>query len=206
MPVTLTSVSWDATRQRYVTASGKTLTHAQVRKLIDAAVTASSARLKGWAAQMQAGKLSVPKWQALMAREVKNVHAAVSVIANGGRNAMTPSLWGKLGADLKFQFKHLRDFALAVPRTISDRTGSIPPRAEMYGTAAIGSYENAVLERNKKFGLSIARRVMARGVDSCDVCIDEDDLGWQDINEIRAIGDSPCMGRCNCRIEYEEVS
>jgi len=204
MPLTLDNVIWDAEQQRYLTARGRALTAKEVRGLIDGLVKTSAARMKAWASQMQTGKLSVPKWQALMAKEVKNLHSATVVIARGGRGSMTPRDWGKLGADLKFQFKHLRDFALAVPRTIVERTAAIPARAEMYGTAGIGSYENSVLDRNIEFGLSIARRVMARGVDSCDVCIDEDDLGWQDINEIRRIGDSPCGARCNCIIEYEE--
>lgn len=206
MPLTLDNATWDAERLRYITSRGNPITSKQVRGIIDRLVAVSSARMKTWAADMQAGKLSLPKWQALMAKEVKNVYTATTVIAHGGRDAMTPSTWGKLGSVLKFQFQHLRDFALAVPRTISDRTGAIPPRAEMYGAGAIGAYENSVLDRNIAFGLSLARRNTAHGVTSCEVCVDEEDIGWQDIKEIRRIGDSPCGSRCNCDIEYEEIA
>jgi len=206
MPLTLDNITWDERRQRYLTASGKVVTPEQVRKLIDNLVEVSSARLRDWAIQMRYGKLSVPKWQLLTAREVKNLHLATSVIANGGRGQVTQSLWGKLGAQVKFQYEHLRDFALAVPRKIEDRSGAIPPRAEMYGKSAIGTYENTTLERNKRFGLSIARRSTGHGSESCDDCLEQEDIGWQDINDVKKIGDSQCGARCNCVIEYEEVT
>lgn len=206
MPLTLDNITWDERRQRYLAASGRVLTPKQVRKLIDELVDVSSKRLRNWATQMQTGKLSIAKWQFLSAREVKNLHLATSVIANGGRGQVTPKLWGKLGAQIKFQYQHLRDFAVSVPRKVVDRTGAIPPRAEMYGRAAIGTYENTTLERNKKFGLSIARRETAHGSESCDDCLEQEDLGWQDIKEVATIGDSQCGARCNCVIKYEEVT
>lgn len=153
---------------------------------------------------MTSGKLSVPKWQILMAREVKNVHLTSAVIAQGGREAMTQRAWGRLGSTLKFQYRHLRDFAAEIPRTIADRS-NVAARAEMYATSSIGTYENEVLERNKEFGLAIARRETMHGSDSCDDCLDAEDEGWVPIDEVREIGDSQCGARCNCVIEYEEV-
>lgn len=202
MPVT--DLTWDSRKQRYVSPT-KTLTPRETRSIIDDLVSATQKRLRDWAEQVQAGKLSIPKWQMLSAKEVKNIHTTVTVIANGGREEMTAAKWGKLGSDLKFQYRHLRDFAKEIPRRIDERTGAIAPRAEQYATSAWGTYENRVLERNKEFGLAVARRVTMHGSDSCDDCLDAEDEGWVPIDEVKEIGDSQCGARCNCTIDYEDV-
>jgi hypothetical protein len=204
MPATLKDITWDSRLQRY-TVADKSLSPSDVRQLIDELVEASRVRMAEWATKMQAGKLSVPKWQGLMAKEVKNLHTSTAVIANGGREAMTSRTWGKLGSDLKFQYQRLRDFALEVPRKIDERGLVVIARSEMYAASAVGNFENNTLERNRDFGLTIARRVTKGGSDSCDDCLDQEDLGWQPIDEVKEIGDSQCQARCNCEIEYEEV-
>jgi hypothetical protein len=198
--VATTGLTWNPRRQAYL-SKGKVVS---TRKIIDELVKTSQARMRQWTERMTAGKLSVPKWQILMAREVKNVHLTSAVIAEGGREQMTSAAWGRLGNTLKFQYRHLRDFAGEIPRTISDRA-NVAARAEMYATSSIGTYENEVLKRNQEFGLQIARRETAGGSDSCDDCLEQEDLGWQPIDEVREIGDSTCGARCNCVIEYETV-
>lgn len=195
---------WDEKRQAYKSGS-RVVTSRQTRKIVDKVVEVAQARMREWTEQMIDGDLSVPKWQVLMAREVKNTHLTSVVIARGGSEQMESADWGRLGSTIKFQYEHLRDFASEIPRIIEDRP-NVAARAEMYATSAIGSYENETLRRNQEFGLTIARRVTKGGSESCDDCLDQEDAGWQPIDEVAAIGDSQCGARCNCEIEYEEVT
>lgn len=202
-----TKLVWDESRLAYL-YNGKAnspVDPSDIRKWIDRIAETAEQRLYALGEALREGRITLAKWQAAAAKEIKNVHTATFAIAMGGQDRVDSAARARLRDVIKFQLEHLRDFAAAVPRRVADRDGRIPPRLAMYGTASIGTYENAVLERNREFGLSIARRVTGRGVRSCDVCLDEEDLGWQDIHEIRAIGDSPCGARCNCVIEYEQV-
>jgi hypothetical protein len=203
-----TKLTWDPERMLYYRGgdASRLVDPADVRKWIDKIVAASESRLTDLGEQIRAGHLSLAKWQTLAAREIKSAHTTTFALAYGGADQMDRTARGQLQAVLKFQLEHLRDFALDIPRKVSDRNGTIPPRLGSYGMAASGTYENGVLDRNRAFGLTIARRVTAHGSASCDFCSEQEDIGWQPIDEIPRIGDSPCRARCNCALEFEKLT
>lgn len=195
---------WDPERLKFIYGNGKEVKAEDVRRFIDRMVEITGGRLTALGEALLRGDLRVTRWQTLAAKEIKMVHVASFTIGKGGQSQMKPKDEKSLAKILKFQLGKLKDFATGMPSK-NERDGRVPSRLEMYGRAAVGTYENSVLDRNKDYGLSIARRVTARGSASCDPCIDEEDIGWQDINEIARIGETPCGARCNCGIEYEEI-
>lgn len=206
MPVTNPDVlRWDNKLQRFINNRGRVIEPAELRKYIDKLTDLSGQRLNDLGRQLLLGKIRVNRWQTLAAKEIKNVHTAAFTVAVGGKTQLTGEHLVSLSNVVKFQLDHLREFAMLMPAK-SQRDGRIPARLESYARAGIGTYENTTLDRNLAYGLSVARRVTAHGSKSCDPCLDEEDLGWQDIREISRIGSTPCGARCNCAIEYEEVS
>jgi len=168
-------------------------------------VAATADRLLGYGEKIRDGRMNLSRWQTLSAKEIKNLHVASFTIATGGKSELGFTGLARLGDVVHFQLEHLRDFATSMP-AVDDRDNRIPARLASYAAAAVGTYENECLDRSIRFGLSIARRVTAHGVESCEFCLDQEDIGWQDINEIPRIGDSPCQARCNCAIEFEKVT
>lgn len=152
--------------------------------------------------QVRDGKLSVPKFQAQMAKELKNAHTTAFVLAKGGRKQVTKKEWLELARRMKSEYKYLEKFSKDIPRKINDRDGRIASRAAMYGNAVIGTYENAVREREKSAGMIYERRKLGATKNPCAVCISEQSRGWVELGKLRKIGDSPCKSNCGCEFEF----
>lgn len=80
--------------------------------------------------------------------------------------------------------------------------GTIPSRAELYAESSYATYENNVRAREEDFGATGARRVSENDSHSCDECPELAGEEFQPLDEIKDIGDTPCMSNCRCYFEF----
>lgn len=85
--------------------------------------------------------------------------------------------------------------------------GEFVARVEMYGNASwqatINAARNAATKSPEVFDRE--RRVHKKSEEShryCKTCIEQSRLGWQPLGTLKEIGDSECMGMCDCYFEW----
>jgi len=100
--------------------------------------------------KLRTGDISVEQWRAAMRQEIKDVHTAALIIARGGEyGEISQADWGRLGAQLKKQYKYLDGYAAYVQESAeADLVGEgkflsgayMDWRSKLYGGAAKASY------------------------------------------------------------------
>lgn len=132
---------WSASAHRYrEKASGKFLAEKTVRAYRNDFLDAQKSTVEDLAARLSDQKLSLSAWESAMREHVKSVFVAEAALGRGGRNAMTQSGWGHVGAALKEQYGFLRGFAEEIGRgTLSE--AQIVARGQMYVGASVQAFE-----------------------------------------------------------------
>jgi hypothetical protein len=97
------------------------------------------------------GKLSATEWQAAMRANIKSSTVASYELGKGGKEQMTPRDYGKLGRDLRDQYKYLDKFAADVPLMTPE---GIANRASLYAEVAIGAFEEGRAEGLRVAGVT----------------------------------------------------
>lgn len=83
------------------------------------------------------GQISLGQWEEQMKATIKGLHASAGAIGKGGWEEMTQSDWGKVGAEVKKQYRYLHNFAETIAEkrdTISLK--AIQARAHLYSESA----------------------------------------------------------------------
>jgi hypothetical protein len=87
-----------------------------------------------------------------------------------------------------------------------DLDGTIISRSELYGGAVWSATQNLVALRMRDGDYDEACRIHG-GIDNpCGVCEAEEAKGWQPIEELVGIGQSPCGNNCHCYVLYRSSS
>jgi hypothetical protein len=111
-----------------------------------------------------------------------------------------------IDANHAVQVGFLDDFEQAVEDGDDELDGGIISRAELYGGAVWSSTQNLVAQRMRDGDYDEACRIHG-GFDSpCGVCEAEEAKGWQPIEELVGIGQSPCGNNCHCFVLYRSSS
>jgi hypothetical protein len=146
------------------------------------------------------GKMSLGDWQRSMAKEIKDAHIISATAGRGGRDQMTQSDWGRVGARLRFEYKHLNDFA----QEVKDKgiTGNTLNRAGMYGEAPRTAFYDGLTAAKKVAAFTEERRI-TNSKETCPDCIGYEAQGWQPIGVLPEPGQrSVCGHNCKCEKEY----
>ncbi len=90
------------------------------------------------------GDLTVQRWELELRDVVKQVHGTMYVFGRGGRNAMTPSDWGKVGREVRDQYGFLHQFSAEVAG------GNLSPaqvaaRSRLYVHAGVTAHGRGVM-------------------------------------------------------------
>ena len=109
---------------------------------------------------------------------------------------------GATGQLIREQYDYLRDYAKAIADGTQPLDGRALVRSDLYADAANGTFWEIDKRSHIIDGYDEARRVLEPGADHCEDCEDYANDGWMPIDEIPEIGDSQCMTRCRCEIEY----
>jgi hypothetical protein len=203
--------TWDAKALRYRAPSGAFVSKQAIKQALNTFVLRSQKEIERLAGQVASGKMTVQDWQEQTANLIKNGHLASAAAAKGGWAQMTPGDYGKLGAGLKFQYAHLRDFAKEVsvkrltPKDIIDRAG-------MYARSSSGAFEQARFDTYADMveaGARVRMRNKLGKADHCTPgngrpgCVAETERGWVEFGEMSLPGQRKCLTRCFCTIEYD---
>lgn len=131
---------YDAAAKRYRDATtGKFVPKGTINRFRDDMIDQSMARIDDLTSRMLNGGLSLDDWRLAMRAEIKTTTIAEYLLGRGGRNAMTQSDWGKIGAELRKQYRYLERFAAEIHNgTLSDK--EIAARARMYTAGANSSF------------------------------------------------------------------
>jgi len=135
--------TWDASTRRYRDQqSGRLIRTDRIAGLRDRIVTATLTKADALSAQLAAGDLTVEAWTLGMRDLVKQVTIEQYLLARGGRNAMGPRDWGRIGYQLRTQYGYLQQFAAEVDAgRLSDK--QIAARARLYIEATRSAFERA---------------------------------------------------------------
>lgn len=133
--------SYDAASRRYRNeATGRYLSPSQVRGYGERFMDLQRLAVRGLAEGLQAGTLTVSEWESHMTAQVRAAHLDQALLGRGGREMMTLSDWGRVGAAIGQQNAYLRGFVAEVAK--GNLSGpQIGARALLYIGASRASYE-----------------------------------------------------------------
>jgi hypothetical protein len=183
--------------------TGRYVRQVDVARFVDEEVNRTEVRLKAHARLLAQGKIDIPEFQTRMALTLKESHLRVGAIGAGGTRQFTPSHYGKIGAQLKKQYKFLHGFGQDLAE------GKLTPeqalrRAGSYAKSAKTSFFEAEFTSRGKYGF-YAKRLLDAQSRHCESCISHQRLSWTPVKDVVAPGvDCECGGRCRCRLVYQK--
>jgi hypothetical protein len=143
------------------------------------------------------------RFEAQFISTLKDGYIRLAILGKGGKENMTPSDYGKIGASLKAQYKRLYGFTDAmVSGNVS--IGQAGYRAAMYGNNSVQIYSEMELRALSGSNMQFARRSLTPGFAHCQQCISYVTFpAWFPVDEVTPIAvDCDCRGHCKCTIEY----
>lgn len=198
------AIVWRASAGRFAdSASGRFLSDARVRAVVDDVADAASARMAAAAEALLDGRMSLGAFQVEMQAAIRTSHVAALVIGHGGAEAMTPARYLEVARDIKAQYGYLRSFAADIASGQQPLNRTIVSRSEMYGQHARVLYEQVRSDAAVGLGLDEARNVLHAN-ESCSECRALTSRGWIPAAEMTPIGSRRCLSRCRCVVERRQ--
>lgn len=179
-----------------------------VNDWIDTLAERMKANLGFIAEQHRAGKINLAEWVIQTGEEIRNAHRAVAIIAAGGKDNMTPSDWGFVGAQIRRELQYLNGFANAIENRPenSTLTTAFVSRAKSYGAAIYETYEKAKARRITRQGQADTEaNFLEPGAEHCADCLEATAQGRVPLGTLTPIGDRECGSKCRCRIIYYQT-
>jgi 2'-5' RNA ligase len=139
------------------------------------------------AEQLFTGSITIGQWTEDMKQLIRGIHTGSAVIGKLGWDNMTPSDWGRVGAEVKKQYRFLQGFAEDIIANKDTMTlQAIEARAHMYGQAGI--HTAALMQAGNLAG---GTRRNPTGYDS---------LPW-----LPGDGSTRCLTSCRCHWIIEVI-
>lgn len=193
--------TYDPVAHRYRGSSGKFLSAEQVHGyIVDYSVNLGTA-LRDLTQQLRQGALSVAEWQLAMAAELKAGHIAAAMAAAGGRQQMTPALWGAVGQRLREEYRFLSAFADGIASGQIPLDGRVLQRADQYGRDVRETYQRIMQRELARRGVDEVRNIR-HAQDSCQGCIDAEALGFVPLAQMTFPGTRQCRANCLCTLQH----
>ena len=197
--------TFDPKSHRYRDAeTGRYVKYSQVLEVVDVEVNRLEVRLKGHARLLSQGKIDIAEFQTRMAQSLKESHLRNAAVGAGGTEQLSASHYGKVGAQLKAQYKYLHNFGedLSAGKLTPEQALS---RAGSYSKSAKTSFFAAEFTSRDKVGFYVKRLLDAQS-NHCQSCISYQRLQWTLIQLVTPPGvDCECGGRCRCRLVYRKL-
>lgn len=183
--------------------TGRTVSRAKVRSLIDDLTATVQKDAKTIATKFESGGINLAEFEIAMRDLLKSGHIIAASIGRGGRLRMTQADWGRVGAKLKWQYGYLSKFARKIER------GSISKiltanRAQAYASALhITFYQSFAVEGEQADERPKVRRIL-NAKESCDDCVHYASLGFISVDAMPELGSLSCGDFCKCDLEFED--
>lgn len=127
----------DGELKEFIVEKGLPIDDASKARLIQARMDIFDTDMDNLANQVYSGQISLGQWEENMKGLIKGLHASTAAIGKGGWDEMTQSDWGRVGAEVKKQYRYLHNFAENIAENRdSISLKAIQARAHMYGDAA----------------------------------------------------------------------
>ena len=186
-------------------ATGRKVSDRQLYGWVEDAVTRGGANLERFARQLQRGEINKAQWALSSGEEIRNMHRAVAMIANGGKAQMGPSQWGFVGSRIRSELTYFNAFASEVDNIPEGAvlTDAFVSRAKSYFNAAYTTYAQALRRRVIEAShADFEENILEAGSVHCEGCLGASAAGPVPIGTLVEIGARECGGRCRCRIVY----
>jgi hypothetical protein len=135
--------SWDESTRRYVNADGGTLSPRSLAKLRDDALDALTAEAGELGRARAAGEITSLWFVRGMRDAIKRGYAAAYMLGRGGRHAMRPSDWGRVGGVVRRQYRFLDGFVNELLGEERPSPEAAAARARLYLSSAVQGFERA---------------------------------------------------------------
>ncbi len=198
---------WDEKARRYRdTDTGRFLPRQDVLGYVQASLDASGIASDVLASFAANGNLSPQDFISLFREEIKREYIRQYLLGYGGREQMTFSDWGSIGAMLRGQYGYLPGFLDALLRgELSE--AQVMARARMYINGARQAFE-AGRGKNAK-ALAMGEELWVLGTvrtEHCRDCINFAGMGWQPMGTFPRPGDGStvCLSNCACSKLYRD--
>jgi hypothetical protein len=132
---------------------------------------------------------------------VKNALVA-GALSLFGPDPLDQAALAAIDANHAVQMGFLDDFEAEVNDSEDDLDLRVVSRAELYGGAVWSSTQNLVAQRMRDGDYDEACRIHGGFDNPCSVCEAEEAKGWQPVEELVGIGQSPCGNSCHCYVLY----
>lgn len=166
----------------------------------DDLIAITEAKLEVVANKFIKDEINLPDWQIQTATILKQSHVANLINARGGRARVTQADLGRVGSIIAGQYKYLNRFAIQVETDIDagkQLGNAFLNRVSLYAQALRGSFSE--IERSIKVEEGFTEEAWVTSAsESCAGCIEQERLGWVEINTLPAIGSQQCITRCRC--------
>jgi hypothetical protein len=162
------------------------------------------ANLKGLTERLISGDITLDKWQVEVAKELKYAYKINLMLGRGGKNAVSYSDWGRMGAQLKFEYKRLNLFAQEIYEgKLTEK--QILARIKLYANGPRSYYFVGETLAKEAAGYTLERR-HTTPAEHCQSCLDYESMGWQPIGTLPPPGiGSECMHNCKCYKRYRRT-
>jgi hypothetical protein len=199
----LPNYTWDPEARRYRDKNGHLVRKAVILALILRAVGRSKKAFEKAAEAYLDGKITELQFQAIMQQGIISGHKAMAAIAAGGILRLVGALLEKTRSIIATQQAYMLRFAAQIA------TGQLSPaqiaaRSAMYGDALYSTFANIQTATAEAGGARYAKRIAKLDDGTCVGCEDQNDLGWQPIDEVLPIGDAECLTNCRCEMQYSD--
>ena len=181
-------------------ATGRFVSELSVRSDLDKYIAAKNKGLDALTGQLRNREISLADWQLQMRAEIKSMHLNAAMVANGGRDQMTPADWGRTGRELRNQYEYLDKWAADIASGKAPLDGRANWRAKLYGQASRGTYEQQRRAMAADNGNTEEMRVK-HARESCNGCIQYAGY-WAPIGTLPMIGSQDCATSCLCTFIY----
>lgn len=190
-------VEWNKSK-RIFERDGKPIPPASVRQFILDTVEAAKSRIESIAKGFIDHR-NTAEFYTSMRDELRNMHTALAMVAQGGREQMDVRSWSLVGNQIKSELKYLRRFERDLVNG-EQSDAQILARAIKYASAGYITYEQSVFAREKAAGIESVEWVVDESAENCDGCLGA--AGIHPIDKAPVIGSHECQNNCRCELTY----
>jgi hypothetical protein len=200
---TLTQYTYDVISRRYRNVStGRYTPATEVRSAVDQVIDTEEQSFTSAASQLISGQITLADFQRQTAANIKTLHIATGLAANGGVNNAGPDDLAHIEDLINRQYEFLRNMGNDIETGKQPMDGRLLARVRLYAHAARGTYED-VVRRLARVGGALQEKRILGVADHCIGCLQEYGKGWQPIGTLKDIGDTPCRTLCRCHFIFK---
>lgn len=172
--------TWDAKTKRFRRPDGRFISFTEVLGLRDQFADAVKTGGDRLIAQLAGGEITIQEWVLTARQQVKETYMVQYMLGRGGRYAMTPADFGRVGAMVKQQYQRLQSFAEDM-RQGRHTVGQAQARFQLYFESSSQAFERG---KSEAYGMPALPAYPGDGSSECkanDRCtwkIEENEEAW----------------------------